>query len=99
MIESQEVDNPKNLEKPKSANYLKMIVIPELKAQTINSVAQNSIEQEAVIDADASTSCTGFANYFTQHNASVIPPQEINKALPWVHIAISNAKTLLSDMH
>ncbi|WP_129594939.1 IS1595 family transposase [Seramator thermalis] len=99
MIESHEVDNPKNTEKPKSVNHLKMIVIPDLKAQTINSVAQNSIEQEAVIDTDASTSYTAFANYFAQHNASVIPPQEISKALPWVHIAISNAKTLLSDMH
>ena len=76
-----------------------MIVISDLKAQTINSVAQMSIEQEAVIDTDASTSYTDFANYFAKHNASVIPPKEISKALPWVHIAISNAKTLLSDMY
>ncbi len=32
MIESQEVDNPKNSEKPKSVNHLKMIVISNLKA-------------------------------------------------------------------
>jgi hypothetical protein len=99
MIESQKVENPKNPEKPKSVNHLKMIVIPDLKAQTINSVVQMSIEQDAVIDTDASTSYTDFANYFANHNASVIPPQEISKALPWVHIAISNAKTLLSDMY
>lgn len=58
---------PKNPEKPRSVNHLKMIVIPDLKAQTINSVAQNSIEHETVIDTDASTSYTGFANYFVQH--------------------------------
>jgi len=60
MIESQKVENQKNPEKPKSVNHPKMIVIPDLKAQTINSIVQMSIEQDAVIDTDASTSYTDF---------------------------------------
>ena len=30
---------------------------------------------------------------------NVIDPKDIGKVLPWVHIAISNAKTQLADMH
>ena len=30
---------------------------------------------------------------------NVIDPKDIGKVLPWVHIAISNAKTQLADLH
>ena len=36
---------------------------------------------------------------FTEHKSQVIDPKDIGKVLPWVHIAISNSKTLLADMY
>lgn len=36
---------------------------------------------------------------FTEHQSQVIDPNDIGRVLPWVHIAISNAKTLLADMY
>lgn len=99
MVESQDVENPKNPNKPKRVNYLKMVVIPDLKAITIDSIVVNNLDKKAIINTDASTSYTNFENYFAQHNASVVPPKEIGKVLPWVHIAISNAKSLFADMY
>ena len=34
-----------------------------------------------------------------EHRPQVIPKQEIGKVLPWVHIAISNAKRMLLDIY
>ena len=99
MIESEYVENPKNPDKPKRVNHLKMSVIPDLKAETIDKVANEAIEADAKITTDASTSYTNFKDNFSEHNATVIPPKEVPLILPWVHIAISNAKTLLADMH
>jgi len=62
-------------------------------------VANKAIEADAKIATDASTSYTNFKDNFAEHNAMVIPPKEVPLILPWVHIAISNAKTLLADMY
>jgi len=99
MVESERVENPKNPQKSKRVNHLKMIVIPDLKAETIDQKATKSIDKDATITTDGSTSYTNFKDHFAQHDASVILPQDISKVLPWVHIAISNAKSLLTDMY
>lgn len=36
---------------------------------------------------------------FKEHHSEVIEPKEIGKKLPWVHIAIANAKTTLADTY
>ncbi len=99
MVESEPVKNPKNPEKPKRVNHLKMIVVPDLKAETIDQAAIASIDKEAKITTDGSTSYTNFKDHFAQHDASVVLPKEVSKVLPWVHLAISNAKSLLTDMY
>lgn len=34
-----------------------------------------------------------------EHEAKVVKPKDLSKVLPWVHIAISNVKRLLLDVH
>ena len=34
-----------------------------------------------------------------KHKVQVIPNEKIGSVLPWVHIAISNAKRMLLDIH
>ncbi len=99
MVESEHVENPKNPQKPKRVNHLKMVVIPDLKAETIDQEAIAAIDKDAKITTDGSTSYTNFKDHFAQHDASVVLPKEVSKVLPWVHIAISNAKSLLTDMY
>ena len=99
MVESEQVENPKNPQKPKRVNHLKMIVIPDLRAETIDQKATTSIDKDAKITTDGSTSYTNLKDHFAQHDASVVLPKEVAKVLPWVHIAISNAKSLLTHMY
>jgi DNA-directed RNA polymerase subunit RPC12/RpoP len=84
--------------KPRSARHLKMIVIDDLKAETITPLVKDNVSKESNIDSDNSTSYVQLKDIVQAHNPKVIPPDEIGKALPWVHIAISNAKRMLLDI-
>ena len=92
MAESEKVENPDKNKKPKRVGHLKMKVIPDLKALTIELVVDKSISSNASIISDASTSYNGLKDKVKTHVAKVIHNEEIIKELPWVHIAISNAK-------
>jgi hypothetical protein len=85
--------------KPRQIGHLKMVVIADLKAPTIDEVVKESISKEATIDSDDSTSYTNFKTIVKEHRHKVIPPKKIGKMLPWVHIAISNAKRILLDIY
>lgn len=99
MAESAEENNPRNINKPKKVGYIKMFVIPDLKSSTIDDKAVNSISPDSCIITDASSSHHNFKNLFNEHKSQVISPKDIGKVLPWVHIAISNAKTLMADIY
>ena len=79
MVESEHVENPKNPQKPKRVNHLKMVVIPDLKAETIDQEAIAAIDKDAKITTDGSTSYTNFKDHFAQHDASVVLPKEVFK--------------------
>ena len=79
--------------------HIKMIVIPDEKAKTIDAVAGKVIEKDSRLTTDDHKSYIHFKDMFTEHKSQVIDPKDIGKLLPWVHIAISNAKTQLADMH
>ena len=93
-----DVESKKGM-KPKSVKHIKMIVIPDEKAKTIDVVAANSIDKESCLTTDNHRSYIHFKDMFTEHKSQVIDPKDIGKVLPWVHIAISNSKTLLADMY
>jgi transposase-like protein len=99
VAESTPEENPKKGQKAKSVGHIKMIVIPNAKAITIDAAASKTIDKDSMITTDASTSHIHFKDIFTEHKSQVIDPNDIGKVLPWVHIAIANAKTLLADMY
>jgi transposase-like protein len=99
VAESTDEINPKNINKPKKVGHIKMIVVSDLKANTINEVAADCITPDSIVTTDASKSHRDFKAMFTEHKSQVIDPKDIGKVLPWVHIAIANAKTLLADMY
>lgn len=99
MAESIPVDDPQGKDdKPRKVNHIKMLVIADLKASTIDEKVIKNIDEQAIIDSDNSTSYTNFNKLVQEHRPKVIPKEEISKALPWVHIAISNAKRMLLDI-
>ena len=84
--------------KPREVGHLKMFVIHDLKASSIDPKVAKYVDKNAIIDSDNSTSYTNFKSIVNQHRPQVIPKEEIGKMLPWVHIAISNAKRMLLDV-
>jgi hypothetical protein len=84
--------------KSRQVGHLKMIVINDLRSDTITSHVEKSVSNQARIDSDDSTSYGKLKDIVKEHCPQVIPPKEIGKFLPWVHIAISNAKRMLLDI-
>lgn len=99
MIESKHNSTNDNKNRPdKAARYLKMKVIPNLEANTINKKIEDFVVQGTTIDTDDSTSYNKLPNTIN-HQPQKVDKKNINKVLPWVHKAISNAKRLLLDVH
>jgi hypothetical protein len=103
MAESEPVEEEngkKSKKKPRSVNRIKMFVIDDLKAETIDNQVTNNVEKTSTIDSDDSTSYTNLSKLVAEHRPKVIPKELIGKSLPWVHIAITNAKRqLLAIFH
>jgi predicted RNA-binding Zn-ribbon protein involved in translation (DUF1610 family) len=100
MAESEFVESPKKGQKPRRVGYLKMRVIEDLKSETINEQVQKLAAKVTEIDTDDSTSYVDLKDFVPKHNAEVIPKEKVGEILPWVHIAISNAKRqLLNTFH
>jgi hypothetical protein len=84
--------------KPRKVRYIKMQVIENLESETITTIVENNVSRTATLDTDDSTSYVKLKNVVKEHNPKVIQKELIGKALPWVHIAISNSKRVLLDM-
>lgn len=99
MAESRPVEGKTTKKgKPRQVGHIKMIVINDLKSQTITPLVENNISNNSTIDSDHSTSYGKLKDVVKEHRPQVIPKKEIGKMLPWVHIAISNAKRMLLDV-
>lgn len=100
MAESKEmVGKTTKKGKPRKVGFIKMQVISDLKAETINKQVTTNISKEATLITDDSTSYVDLEALVEKHEAQVIPKEKIGEILPWVHLAISNAKRILLDIH
>lgn len=98
MASTQEKHDSKSRIK-RSCQYFKMKVIAsfdqlELKAQVLIAV-----DEKATVLTDGFASYKGLEDLVGGHIATVCPPKEAHLHLPWVHIAISNLKRKLLDIH
>jgi transposase-like protein len=75
-----------------------MIVINDLKSETITPLVEKNVSGKSTVDSDNSTSYVKLKDVIKEHRPQVIPGKEVAKMLPWVHIAISNAKRMLLDI-
>lgn len=100
MAESEMIESPKKGKKPRRVGYIKMQVIKDLKSETIDEIVQKMAIDCDEVDTDDSTSYVNLKSYIPKHNSQVIPKERIGEILPWVHIAISNAKRqLINTFH
>jgi hypothetical protein len=99
MAESEFVEVSKKGRKPRRVGYLKMKVIENLKKETINEHVQKLAAKTTEIDTDDSNSYVDLKKFVPRHNSQVIPKEKVGEVLPWVHIAISNAKRQLINTY
>lgn len=89
----------KKSDKPTKVKYIKMFVIDNLKSKTIDGKVKMYVNPDSTITSDDSKSYTNFKSLVKEHVHQVIEPAQVGKILPWVHIAIGNAKRLLLDVY
>ena len=99
MAESEFVESHEKGKKPRRVGYLKMKVIDDLKKETINEHVKQLAANATEIDTDHSSSYVDLKNFVPKHNSQVIPKEKVGEVLPWVHIAISNAKRQLINTY
>ena len=99
MAESTPTFSTKCALKPKKVRHIKMVVVPNLQAATVDKVATDSIDRDSVVTSDATKSHVHFGKEFSGFISQVINPKDIGKVLPWVHIAIANSKSLIRDTY
>lgn len=103
MIESELAKTPhKNKCRPKrKAGHLKMQVMDKPNREGIHYEVKKHIEPSAKAITDGATYYTKLENILADHTAYPASgdPSMMHKLLPWVHIAISNAKKICLGVH
>ncbi len=96
--DAKEEHNPKKHSKKKKVKYIKMKVINSLKKDETTQLVEEIIEKGTNIKSDKSNSYNGLNKNYNI-DSQVIKNEDVNKVLPWVHTAISNAKRMFLDVH
>lgn len=99
LAETAEGSPSRKSHKPTRVKYIKMMVIDDLKAETIDGKVKMYVNPDSTIVSDDSKSYTNFPSLVREHIHQVLEPEEVGKVLPWVHLAISNAKRLLLNIY
>jgi hypothetical protein len=100
MAQTEKAKDPKNHRQNSRCKFFKMRVMPDLKSTTINQVVKDSLSPKTEVKTDNYSSYKRLNEIVKKHVSKVIPPDQAGKELPWVHIAISNAKrNLLNNFH
>lgn len=91
---------PRKHKKPSAFRYVRMVVVPDSSATTINDTVSAYATSEVTIKSDGWRGFNRIKEVSAKHIKRIVPPKEASKALPWVHTMISNAKrTLLGINH
>ncbi len=99
MAESTPLENLKTGKSSSHFRYAKMKVLNSHKSNEINDLAADSIEKNAVIITDKSTSYEDFSQLFETHLSFKSDKKTTKTTLKWVHITISNAKRNLLGVY
>lgn len=100
MAESTLLEDIETGKTSKHCRYFKMKVLESHLSDEIDEVVEDSFDEKCIVFSDKSTSYVNIAEYVEVHVTEKSTKETTVKSLPWVHIAISNAKrTLLGIYH
>ena len=89
----------KDHKKPTKFRYVKMVVMENMKSETVEKIVQENIDYNSVVKTDRYTSYNKIKDHVWSHKARKVTASDVEKALPWVHTMISNAKRSLLGVH
>lgn len=81
------------------AGVLRMQHLPDFRGETYSKLAKRLLDKTAVVLSDANPSYNSISEHVTEHKPTKTGAKEAAKALPWVHIAISNAKRVFLGIY
>lgn len=90
---------PKKHKKSSAFRYIRMVVIPNSSAETMNNTTEEKILPETTVKTDGWRGFRKLKEVVNKHKSIIVPPKDASKALPWVHTMISNTKRNLLGMH
>lgn len=100
MAESTPLEDIETGATSKHCRYFKMKVLKNHLSEEINTVVEENFDEKCIVFSDKSTSYIDIAQYVEVHIMEKSTKESTVNNLPWVHIAISNAKrTLLGIYH
>jgi hypothetical protein len=103
MIESKAVpeNKQKKGKKDRKSGHIKMKVVPDVTGfyLPLPKSSKVAVAADSRIITDDSRSHTRLKGCFKEVYPIKTLPEQASKILPWVHTAISNAKSLLLDMY
>lgn len=99
MAESTFLEDIETGKKTKQCGYFKAKVLTDHKANGINTMITESIDEKSIVFTDKSTSYIDIADFVELHIEEKSDKHTTKTSLKWVHIAISNAKRNLGNYH
>jgi hypothetical protein len=101
MVESEpSIKAPKPGKPNRKVGYLKMVVMEDLTAKSINKEVEKAVEKTASVLTDGYTGYAKLKEKIAHHNIVVEPnKKKAEKVFPWVNRTISNAKKVLLGIH
>jgi len=101
MVESKPSQKkPKNKHRPaRSCGHVKMIVVDDLKWDTVKPEIEATIESNSVVRTDGYSTYSKLKDIVNNHEAIIAPAKRASTVLPWVHTVIANAKRTLLGIH
>lgn len=100
LAESTPLEDMSTGKRSNHCRYFKMKVLDSYLKEDINKVIQDNINEKTIVFSDKSTSYVNISDFVEVHIAEKSTRETTTQVLPWVHIAISNAKrTLLGIYH
>lgn len=85
----------------KVVHYIKMFVLDDLSASTIDKIVQQHVRKDTVIVTDGSSSHINLKDYFKRHepHTEYDIDEVVKTNLPWVHIVIGRCRDGIAAIH
>lgn len=101
MVESEpSISAPKKGKPNRKVGYLKMVVMDDLKAESINKEVEKAVDKSASVLTDGYKGYVKLKDVIAKHDIVVEPDKTKSaKVFPWVNRTISNAKKMLLGIH